>query len=191
MNEEFLTSRKLLEVAGISGHMESQQEYVFPVEYRHLLITSVLEFIPAHKLRKALRDNGANVSTREVLSWLKEIREWLGLPRAGSGKPSAQNRQRVERWRRDNGNPTLEEIDAGWVPADLADTEKKNPMEKLSPARRKYMKDLRQMIGDLSDETKSDEEFRELKEEYEHEIKKAQAIAKLMLGHTNRFQSKS
>lgn len=108
-----ITSRELLAEVGVS--IEDIPE--IPLCYRPLLITSVITFVSAKKFQKALTSRGVELSSRDVLEWQYATREWLGLPKAGRGKPSDEYRNEVKKWLQDNGNPTLEEIDAGWVPA--------------------------------------------------------------------------
>lgn len=108
-----ITSRELLAEVGVS--IEDKPE--IPLCYRPLLITSVITFVSAKKFKKALNNRGDELSTRDVLEWQRATREWLGLPEAGRGKPSVAYRDKVKKWLNENGNPTLDEIDAGWVPA--------------------------------------------------------------------------
>ena len=108
-----ITSRELLAEVGVL--IEEIPE--IPLCYRPLLITSVITFVSAKKFQQALNNRGNEVSSRDVLEWQCATREWLGLPKAGRGKPTDAYRNKVKKWLRENGNPTLEEIDAGWVPA--------------------------------------------------------------------------
>lgn len=108
-----ITSRELLAEVGVS--IEDKPE--IPLCYRPLLITSVITFVSAKKFQKALNDRGNEVSSRDVLEWQCATREWLGLPKAGRGKPTDAYRNKIKKWLQENGNPTLEEIDAGWMPA--------------------------------------------------------------------------
>lgn len=108
-----ITSRELLAEVGVS--IEDKPE--IPPCYRPLLITSVITFVSAKKFQKALNNRGDEVSLRDVLEWQRATRKWLGLPEAGRGKPSDEYLCEVKKWLQANGNPTLEEIDAGWVPA--------------------------------------------------------------------------
>jgi hypothetical protein len=108
-----ITSRELIEGMGLS--VEEKPE--IPLEFRPLLITSIVMFVPAKQLKKALNDSGQMVTFREVLDWQKATRTWLGLPPIGRGKPSQACRKAMHEWLKDQGNPSLEDIDAGWVPA--------------------------------------------------------------------------
>ncbi len=112
MKPELLKSRDLLESAGLAMNPGTG----FPLAHRHLLITSVLEFVSSPAFAKYLHENGHEVSSKTASNWQQATREWLGLPLAGRGKPSAEYRKTVQEWRQSNGNPTLDEIDAGWVP---------------------------------------------------------------------------
>ena len=113
MEPELLKSRDLLESAGVT----TNPKIGVPLQHRHLLITSVLEFVSSSDMANFLRENGHDVSNKTVSNWQQSTREWLGLPSAGRGKPSVENRRMVVEWRQANGNPTPEEIDAGWIPA--------------------------------------------------------------------------
>ena len=149
-----ITSRELLAQVGASAEEEPE----FPPCYRHLLITSVITFVSAKKLRKALNDQGYDVSLRDVLEWQRAMREWLGLPEAGRGKPSDEYRNEVKKWLRENGSPSLEEIDAGWIPAHRREIYA-GQLPKLSPKYQKIMDEHRVQVAKLK-ATTDDEEVR-------------------------------
>jgi len=107
-----IKSRDLLAEAGVSVERKPR----IPLNIRPLLITSVVWFVSGKKLQQILKDHGNEVSLREVLDWQYATREWLGLPQAGRGKPSIEYQNKVKTWLEENGNPTPEAIDAGWVP---------------------------------------------------------------------------
>lgn len=155
MKPKLITSRELLAAAGISNEPGTK----IPREHRHLLITSVLEPVAAHKLREILVNHGYEVSLRDISTWLQATREWLGLPSAGRGKPSMEYRKTVEKWRYANGNPTLEEIDAGWVPIRRS-PRKGHPNPNLSLAVNKRIEDFLQMLTSF-DEAENDEEVKQ------------------------------
>lgn len=156
MESKLITSRELLAAAGISSEPGDK----IPREHRHLLITCVLESVPGHKLREILSNNGFEVSIRDISTWLHATREWLGLPPAGRGKPSAEYRKTIEKWRYANGNPTLEAIDAGWVPIRRS-PRKGHPNPNLSLAVNKRIEEFLQMLTSL-DEAENDEEVEQL-----------------------------
>jgi hypothetical protein len=154
-----ITSRELLAMAGIA----TEEKASIPPEHRHLLITSVLKFVPALKLREVLGANGV-VSSRDVLAWQQATREWLGLPPAGRGKTSADYRQAIQAWLQTNGNPTLEEIDAGWLPAHRRE-EKSLPSPILSSRYQKMLEEFRRQVARLT-AAKDDDEVRLLLAHY-------------------------
>jgi hypothetical protein len=149
-----ITSRELLAELGASGEEKPE----FPLCYRHLLITSVIMFVSAKKLQKALNNRGDDVTLRDVLEWQRAMREWLGLPEAGRGKPSDEYRNKVKKWLQENGSPSLEEIDAGWIPVQRR---QKNPgqLPKLSTRHQQIMDEHRVQVAKLK-ATTDDEEVR-------------------------------
>jgi len=138
-----LTSAELLAAAGMTKRSADK----IPLEHRHLLITAVLECIPGHKFRTVLINNGYEVSIRDVGTWIQNTREWLGLPSIGQGKPSAEYRSKIDKWREANGNPTLDQIDRGWIPPARRKEEKELAVSKLSPKRRAEFRELQEMIA--------------------------------------------
>ena len=144
MKSKLITSCQLLEEAGIA----TEQRTAIPVAYRHLFITSVLEFVPAHKLKDLLVANEVDVTLREVTSWLQASRVWLGLPSAGRGKPSAELREAIQLWREANGNPTIEEIDAGWVPDRTLERDQLHE-GKVAPDYSRTFKEVRSQVACL------------------------------------------
>ena len=149
-----ITSRELLAEVGAS----TEEEPEFPPCYRHLLITSVITFVSAKKLQNAMNNRGDDVSLRDVLEWQRAMREWLGLPEAGRGKPSDEYRNDVKMWLQQNGNPSLEEIDAGWIPAHRREIYARQ-LPKLSPKYQKIMDEHRVQVAKLK-ATTDDEEVR-------------------------------
>jgi hypothetical protein len=147
-----ITSRELLTEVGAS----TEEEPEFPPCYRHLLITSVITFVSARKFQQALNKRGDDVSLRDVLEWQRAMREWLGLPEAGRGKPSDEYRNEVRTWLHENGNPTPEQIDAGWVPAHRRDN-KAWQLPKLSPKYQQMMDEHRVQVAKLNATTDDDE----------------------------------
>lgn len=147
-----ITSRELLAQVGAS----TEEEPEFPPCYRHLLITSVITFVSANKLRKALNDQGDDVSLRDVLEWQRAMREWLGLPEAGRGKPSDEYRDEVKKWLQENGSPSLEEIDAGWIPVHRREKNSKQ-LPKLSPRYQQIIDEHRVQVAKLNATTDNEE----------------------------------
>jgi hypothetical protein len=146
MNRNAMTSAELLAATGVTERSSKQ----IPIEHRHLLITAVLECIPERKLRDVLVDKGCEVSIREVGTWMKNTREWLGLPRIGQGKPSASYLSKIEKWREANGNPTLDQIDAGWVPPFRRKEEKERAVSKLPSKLRAEFREFQEMIASFN-----------------------------------------
>jgi len=159
MNQKNITSRELLSAVGIGENQDRTRRESLPPEYRHLLISSVLECISAPNLKQFLNDQGVKVSTRIVLSWLAETREWLGLPPASPGKPSAQYQRAIQEWRAANGNPSWEEIDSGWVPAHHR--EQDYAAKQLSPSSQRTIEEFRRQ-ADLLDRAENDDEVKRL-----------------------------
>lgn len=147
-----ITSRELLTEAGAS----TVEEPEFPPCYRPLLITSVITFVSARKFQQALNKRGDEVSLRDVLEWQRAMREWLGLPEAGRGKPSDEYRNKVRTWLHENGNPTPEQIDAGWAPAHRRD-DKAGQLRKLSPRYQQIMDEHRVQVAKLNATTDNEE----------------------------------
>lgn len=116
----------------------------FPLAHRHLLIASILEFVSSPAFAKYLHENGHEVSSKTASNWQQAMREWLGLPSAGRGKLSAEYRNTVKKWRQANGNPTLDEIDGGWVPAHRRRRD-------LSPAVKEHIEEFRQILASLDE----------------------------------------
>ncbi len=143
MNPNTLTSAELLAATGVTQRSAKK----IPIEHRHLLITAVLECVPERKLRAVLVDKGFDVSFRDVGTWMQNTREWLGLPRNGQGKPSAKYLSEIEKWREANGNPTLDQIDGGWVPHSRRKEEKERAVSELPPKFRAEFKEFQQMIA--------------------------------------------
>ena len=146
MKPELLKSRDLLESAGLAMNPGAG----LPLAHRHLLITSVLEFVSSPAFAKYLHENGHEVSSKTASNWQQATREWLGLPLAGRGKPSAEYRNTVQEWRQANGNPTLEEIDDGWIPAHRRRRD-------LSPAVKFHIEEIRQILACLDEVGYNDE----------------------------------
>lgn len=155
-----ITSRELLAEVGAS----TEEEPEFPPCYRHLLITSVITFVSAKKLQRALNNRGDDVSLRDVLEWQRAMREWLGLPEAGRGKPTDAYQNKVKKWLQENGNPTLDEIDAGWVPAHRRED---HPLQlpKSSPRCQEIMRRFRVELASLN-AARDDAELRSLLSQY-------------------------
>lgn len=147
-----ITSRELLAQVGASAEEEPE----FPPCYRHLLITSVITFVSAKKLQKALNNRGDDVSLRDVSEWQRAMREWLGLPEAGRGKPSDEYRNEVRKWLRENGSPSPEEIDAGWIPAHRRE-KNSGQLPKLSPRYQQIMDEHRVQVAKLNATTDDEE----------------------------------
>lgn len=146
MKPELLKSRGLLESAGLAMNPGTG----FPLAHRHLLIASILEFVSSPAFAKYLHKNGHEVSSKTASNWQQAMREWLGLPSAGRGKLSAEYRNTVKKWRQANGNPTLDEIDGGWVPAHRRRRD-------LSPAVKEHIKEFRQILACLDEVGYNDE----------------------------------
>lgn len=177
MSQQTLTTRDFLDAVGVSTSSGGDQEGRFPIKHRHLLIASVLECIPAQKLKKVLEGAGLKATTRDVLEWQSETREWLGLPPARPGKPSAQYIRAIEKWRETNGNPSWEEIDTGWVPAHHR--EKKGTTSKqLSAAYQQQIDEFRHQMT-LLNAAKNDDEVKQLLTQFLEEMGKAWPIAVL------------
>ncbi len=155
-----ITSRELLAEVGVS--IEEIPE--IPLCYRPLLITSVITFVSAKKLQKALNNRGNEVSSRDVLDWQCATREWLGLPKAGRGKPTDAYRNKVKEWLQENGNPTLEGIDAGWVPAHRREDHPLQ-LQKSSPKCQEIMRQFRVELASLN-AARDDAELRLLLSQY-------------------------
>ena len=143
MNRNAMTSAELLAATGATQKSAKK----IPIEYRHLLITAVLECIPERKLRAVLVEKGCEVSFRDVGTWMENTREWLGLPSIGRGKPSAHYLSKIEKWREANGNPTLDQIDGGWVPQSRRKEEKERAVSELSPKFRTEFREFQEMIA--------------------------------------------
>lgn len=158
MNLTF-TSRELLAEVGVS--MEKKPD--IPLCYRPLLITSVIMFVPARKLQKAFNDRGEVVSYKDVLEWQRATREWLGLPEASRGKPSDECKDAVKRWLQLNGNPTPEEIDAGWLPVHLR-VEKAVNTRNLSPRYKSMFENFRNQVDRLKNADPAESAWDLLKE---------------------------
>ena len=154
-----LTSRQLLAEVGAS--MEEKTD--MPLCYRPLLITSVITFVPARKLQKALNDRGEVVSYKDVLEWQRATREWLGLPEVSRGKPSEECKDAVKKWLRENGKPTPEEIDAGWLPLHLR-REKAVNIRNLSPRYQSMFESFRNQMDRLKSADPADSAWDLLKE---------------------------
>jgi hypothetical protein len=86
------------------------------------------------------------------------MREWLGLPAIGRGKPSDEYQNEVKKWLQENGSPSLEEIDAGWIPAHRRENIA-GQLPKLSPIHQKIMDEHRVQVAKLN-ATTDDEEVR-------------------------------
>lgn len=134
-----------------------------PLCYRPLLITSVITFVPARKLQKALNDRGDLVSYKDVLEWQRATREWLGLPEVSRGKPSEECKDAVKKWLRENGKPTPEEIDAGWLPLHLR-REKAVNIRNLSPRYQSMFESFRNQMDRLKSADPADSAWDLLKE---------------------------
>jgi hypothetical protein len=154
-----LTSRQLLAEVGAS--MEEKTD--MPLCYRPLLITSVITFVPARKLQKALNDRGEVVSYKDVLEWQRATREWLGLPEVSRGKPSDECKDAVKRWLQLNGNPTPEEIDAGWLPVHLR-VEKAVNTRNLSPRYKSMFENFRNQVDRIKNADPAESAWDLLKE---------------------------
>lgn len=166
MSQETLTIRELFAAVGMSTNSEGN----FPIKHRHLLIASVLECISAQKLRKALEGVGLKATTRDVLEWQSETREWLGLPPARPGKPSAQYLRAIQEWREANGNPSWEEIDSGWIPA----RHRESPAAKqLSPSFQRHIEELRRQLAMVNAAQHDDEEVKRLLTQFMEEMGRA------------------
>jgi hypothetical protein len=173
MSRNKITSAELLAAAGITQRSSDK----IPLEHRHLLITAVLECIPERKLRDVLLDKGFEVSFRNVGTWMQNTREWLGLPRIGQGKPSASYLSEIEKWREANGNPTLDQIDGGWVPHSRRKEEKERAVSELPPKFRAEFKEFQQMIASF--DGVEDEDVRKLFRKHLAKIKiQARKIAR-------------
>jgi hypothetical protein len=154
-----ITSRELL--AEVGAYMEEKPD--IPLCYRPLLITSVITFVPARKLQKALNARGEVVSYKDVLEWQRATREWLGLPEVSRGKPSDECKDTVKKWLRENGNPTPEEIDAGWLPLHLR-REKAVNTRNLSPRYKSMFENFRNQVDRLKSADPADTAWDLLKE---------------------------
>jgi hypothetical protein len=155
-----ITSQELLAEVGIS----IEDKPAIPTCYRHLLITSVITLVSAEKLKTVINNHGDQVSLREVFAWQKATRSWLGLPVAGRGKPTDEYRKKVKKWLQENGAPTLEDIDAGWVPVHRrANDTVKTP--KLSANHQKIIEELRMQMKALN-AAKDDDEVKQLLAKY-------------------------
>jgi hypothetical protein len=155
-----LTSRELLTASGVP----TEDKPEIPHGYRHLLITSVITFVSAKKFQLALNNRGDEVSLRDVSEWQRATREWLGLPEANRGKPADAYRNKVKKWLQENGNPTLEEIDAGWVPAHRRE-KRTLQLTKFYPRCQEIMKRFRVEMASLN-AARDDEEIRSLLSRY-------------------------
>ncbi len=151
-----MTSRELLHAAGVEP--ESKPE--IPLEWQSLLITSAIKFIPAKKFMEALNQEGESPSLREVIDWQNATRKWLGLPKIGRGKPSKEYRDAVQKWLAIHGNPTLEEIDAGWLPKHLRREQPESPRP-LSPRYESMLNAFRHELSALM-YAKNDQEAKKL-----------------------------
>lgn len=171
MSQQTLTTREFLNAVGISTNSGGDLEGGVPVKHRHLLIASVLECIPAQKLRKLLESAGLKVTTRDVLEWQRETREWLGLPPASPGKPSAQYLRAIQEWRETNGNPSWEEIDSGWIPAQYREKEG-TVAKQLSPSSQRHIEEFRRQVKILN-AAENDEEVKRLLTQFLEEMGKA------------------
>lgn len=160
-----MTSAELLAATGVTQRSAKQ----LPIEHRHLLITAVLECIPERKLRAVLVDKGCEVSVREVGTWMKNTRKWLGLPPIGQGKPSAHYLSKIEKWREANGNPTLDQIDGGWVPHFRRKEEKERAVSELHPKLRAEFLEFQEMIASF--DGVDDEDVHELLQKHLLKIK--------------------
>lgn len=125
-----------------------------PLVIRHLLVSAVLACHSSTTFTEFLVDQGYEVSTRTVANWLQRTRIWLGLPAPNPGKPSANYRREIEKWRRANGSPSSEEIDAGWVPVHRRTPQIRN--HALSEATQKHLDDFRSMLRALEQVTEAD-----------------------------------
>lgn len=155
-----LTSRDLL----ASADVPITEKPEIPAEYLPLLITSVINFVSARKFREALENAGDTLSLRDINAWQHATRAWLGLPEVGRGKPSADNRNAVKQWLHENGNPTLEEIDAGWIPAHRRENQTIR-LPASSPRYQRIIEEFRAQKTSLN-AAKNDEEVRLLLSQY-------------------------
>lgn len=151
-----ITSRELL--TDVGAPIEDEPE--IPPRYQQLLITSVIMFVSAKKFQKALNSRGDNVSLRDITEWQRATRKWLGLPEVGRGKPSDEYRNEVKKWLQSHGNPTLDDIDSGWVPIGR---QGKCPAigANLSPRSQKIIEEFRMQMANLA-QAKDDSEVNRL-----------------------------
>jgi len=165
-----ITSRELLAEVGVSVEEKTD----IPLCYRPLLITSVITFVSAKKFQCALNKRGDEVSLRDVLEWQQATREWLGLPEVGRGKPSNEYRNEVDEWLQENGNPSLEEIDAGWIPIHKRENNAV-PLPKLSPIHQGIMEEFRIQMEKLN-ATTDDEEVRFLMSRFLNRVNQTELV---------------
>lgn len=173
MTQQTLSSREFLNACGVNTNSGGERKGRFPIKHRHLLIASVLECISAQKLTKSLEGLGLKVTTRDVLEWQSETREWLGLPPARPGKPSAQYLREIQDWREANGNPSWEEIDSGWLPAHHRESPADKP---LSTYYQRQLEEFRHQVAMVNAAQDDDEEVKRLLTQFMEEMGRAWQI---------------
>lgn len=135
-----LKSTDLLKKAGVNCSLNAPPEEIY-----HILITSVIKIIPCGIVANFLRENGHQVSNKQVMKWQQYTREWLGLPPVGRGKVSIQYRNKIEEWLEANGNPSLKQIDAGWTPERKCNRNK--PVQHAQYVTRSTQRDILEFWG--------------------------------------------
>ena len=106
-----------------------------------------------------------------MLECLRETREWLGLPTASPGKPTAQYLRAIQEWREANGNPSWEEIDSGWIPAHHRE-KASTGAKQLSPSFQRHIEDFCRQVK-LLKEAENEDEVKRLLTQFLEEIGKA------------------
>lgn len=97
------------------GNSGQQREFI-SFQARAILVEEVLARSTASATRQALKESGINKSLSAVTVWMRQTRQWLGLPALYPSKISDRYRIAVENWIEEHGVPSREEIIAGWTP---------------------------------------------------------------------------
>ena len=87
-----------------------------PADLHPILIAAILACTSAAALGKFLEGAGRPIAERTLVEWLKSTRGWLGLPPINRGRAGEDYRNALDAWHRENGYPTAQEIQDGWVP---------------------------------------------------------------------------
>ena len=97
------------------GNAGGSREFI-SYEARALVVEKILTLATASETQDALRQIGHSRGVRGVMLWMKQTRQWLGLPPVYPSPVSDPYREAVALWIQENGFPTREQILEGWLP---------------------------------------------------------------------------